>query len=602
MVAVSARWAEGDLSFEISGADLFAPGSPPGPYVFRRGEQVLVGDVRLDNQAELRALLPGERFDQLDSDGALVLRAYEHWGSELFGHLAGDFSFVLIDMARRIVLAARDPFGIRRMHVLTIRDRLVFGTSATEIRNVLLREGCPLPIVDDNMIADWLLGLNLLRRRSFFSGIAQLEPGHFLVSESPVAKQQRYFFPPGQLLPLKSQAECEEVVADRLRAAVHGRLRDIKGAVTHLSGGLDSSSIAYFATEIARTGDTRVAFAMANNPVEGCNDLPYALKMADFLGVPLRCWNGQVPFLDDLTDPCVEWPASQGGAGGGVCGDLDLAERLGFSSVLSGECGNHITVESTGWVDLTEACGQRGGLSEYLRPPRRSDIIRPSARRIRQLLVQSGAAIRRHLRPPREERLPVLAAYLSPALVQDRGILERIVLEGAAHPLPPSWLPRFAAQRKVWSEMTRPLQSRIVAGHDFQARNRGVQMRYPFLDLRLVRTIMCIPPWLRPPRTWTRDLHRRAMRGRLPAEIRLRRRQAGFGRAFTRNIRAGLPAMRDIFSGERWLAAPYVARKHLKDLVEDLARLGGELSDNLEAWRFARRCCALEAWLRQLSA
>ena len=91
------------------------PEQAPIPAVCRDTGNVLVGWLRLDNRDELLRFLGLDTSD-LDSmsDSDLALRGYRAWGTDLAGHLEGEFALAIWSPSRReVYLAATRPGDVR---------------------------------------------------------------------------------------------------------------------------------------------------------------------------------------------------------------------------------------------------------------------------------------------------------------------------------------------------------------------------------------------------------------------------------------------------------------------------------------------------------
>ena len=67
---------------------------------------------------------------QTTSDSELLIALYEREGLNCFSYLRGEFSFVLYDSKRQLLLAARDRFGIKPLFWTTVDDRLFIASEA----------------------------------------------------------------------------------------------------------------------------------------------------------------------------------------------------------------------------------------------------------------------------------------------------------------------------------------------------------------------------------------------------------------------------------------------------------------------------------------
>src|SRR5213083_1086736 len=85
-------------------------------------------DGRLDNRQEIiDACPPGWRgTDNVCSDCALVLTAYERFGERFAFHLNGDFAFTLFDPTQQRLMLARDRMGARALYYSPLPRTLLF--------------------------------------------------------------------------------------------------------------------------------------------------------------------------------------------------------------------------------------------------------------------------------------------------------------------------------------------------------------------------------------------------------------------------------------------------------------------------------------------
>ena len=89
--------------------------SEGGRQPMRRGPLVIVFNGEIYNYRELRAELRGAEFTS-QSDTEVLLRLYERDGAAMLGKLRGMFALVLWDGARKRMLLARDPYGIKPLY------------------------------------------------------------------------------------------------------------------------------------------------------------------------------------------------------------------------------------------------------------------------------------------------------------------------------------------------------------------------------------------------------------------------------------------------------------------------------------------------------
>jgi asparagine synthase (glutamine-hydrolysing) len=200
---------------------------------------LLVCNGEIYNYRELRRELERDGYAFLThSDCEVIIALYERHGDRLLGRLRGMFAFVLWDVKRRRLLAARDHLGQKPLYYM--HDERGFAC-ASEIKALLAFDGRPPRM---NLAAlDQYLALRLIDAPlSMFEGIHKLPPALSLVLEAGgTPRIERYW----KLEQEPKLTGSEEQLCDELEARVEEALRlhlvsDVPvGAF--LSGGMDSS-------------------------------------------------------------------------------------------------------------------------------------------------------------------------------------------------------------------------------------------------------------------------------------------------------------------------------------------------------------------------
>lgn len=224
--------------------------SPAGHQPMRRGSRWLVYNGEVYNHVELRAELEalGHRF-RGHSDTEVLLAAFEQWGDAALQRFNGMWSLVLLDTERRELLIARDRFGVKPLYVWRQGGALLL---ASEIKALLAH---PLvPARPDEAACQAFLrdGPDESAAGTLFAGIERFPAGHFarVRLDAPDWAPQRFWHWPATTDP---KARFDAAEADRLQQryvellddAVRLRLRADVPVGTALSGGLDSSSVAW---------------------------------------------------------------------------------------------------------------------------------------------------------------------------------------------------------------------------------------------------------------------------------------------------------------------------------------------------------------------
>ena len=189
-------------------------------------------------RAELNSL--GHVFKR-DSDTEVLLRAYQHWGSDVARHLRGMFAFAIWDAGNERLFLARDRFGEKPMYLYEDQWGLYF---ASEIKALLRIPGITPP-VNLHAVWDYLAYRYVPGPQTLFSGIRKLMPGTVAIWERGKLKEERYWSAPDRSLRAiePPQADAVENFLLRLSDAVKLQMVSDVPFGAFLSGGLDSSTI-----------------------------------------------------------------------------------------------------------------------------------------------------------------------------------------------------------------------------------------------------------------------------------------------------------------------------------------------------------------------
>ena len=216
---------------------------------------VVVAAARLDDREALcdaLGLPPAARAAH--DDRALISKAYRRWGGDCPNHLLGDYAFALWDGKRRSLFCARDHIGARPLYYAETRRGFVFGS---DVEAVLAGPDVGRAL-DEFTVGMHLMGKEgeALYTHTFFEAVRRLPPGHGLVVEDGAVRLRRHWRP--EDVPPAAPASDDdhaEAFLDLYARAVKDRLRGPGRIGVHLSGGLDSSSVAVLAArELRRQG------------------------------------------------------------------------------------------------------------------------------------------------------------------------------------------------------------------------------------------------------------------------------------------------------------------------------------------------------------
>ena len=225
------------------------------PITNEDGSIVIVYNGETYNYLELRTQLQSDgHVFTTHTDTETVVHLYEKMGPDCVTRLNGMFAFALWDSRKRRLMLARDRFGVKPLYYTWDGERLAF---ASEIKAL-----CTLPgfnvSPDPAALVDYVVFQYSPGERTFFQGVNKLLPGHYLLfepDEGRVTIHQYWDVPcDDELLDF---AHGEDYFAEKLlliiEDAVRLQLRSDVPVGSHLSGGLDSSSVASLAAGLLGT-------------------------------------------------------------------------------------------------------------------------------------------------------------------------------------------------------------------------------------------------------------------------------------------------------------------------------------------------------------
>lgn len=276
----------------------------------------------------------GHRF-KTSSDSEIVLHLYEEYGLDCLSYLRGEFAFVIYDAPADRLIAARDRFGIKPL--CYAQDAAGVFYTASEAK-AIFAAGFPAAW-DDYAFYHACNAQYVPQDRTLFKGVHQLPPGHVLIREKKSMTIRKYWdldYPQEPDAEEKSDAEWQEIFEHTFSESVRLRLRADVPVCFHLSGGLDSSSIA--AQGMALHGKPMDCFTVSFDH-DGYDELPVAREMAQKMNAPLHVVRVS---QDDIVHAIPEavWYSEGLAINGHLAGKFMLNKAIraaGFKVALSGE-------------------------------------------------------------------------------------------------------------------------------------------------------------------------------------------------------------------------------------------------------------------------
>ena len=515
------------------------------------GEVWIVADARIDAREDLIAELEshGQEVAIDAPDVELILRSYSVWGEGCVEHLLGDFAFGIWDTKQQRLFCARDHLGVKPFYYSSLGPCVIFSNTLDCVR----MHPSVSDRLNDTAIADFLLfNLNQEKATTTFADIQRLPPAHCATWSGNGLRLQRYWtLPIDEPIYYRRHEEYVDRFRELLGKAVSDRIRTNRVGV-FMSGGLDSTTLAATAHNLlsGRSGDSGAcAFTTSYQGYD--QEGEYAGLVAKSLGIPIR-FQGSPGRVDPNwyhgtyhTPEPIPYPAS-------LAADMaDFRDMASYSRVaLYGEGpDNALRYE---WRSYLDYLVRHKRLKRLL-----YDLSSHAVMHRRVPLLSSIPGIIKRWRPKRDlDLVPPFPDWFNPLFesnLQLRTRWEQLWRDPHfTHPIRP----------RGYASFELPLWQAIFESFDVAVTGAQVEVRHPFLDLRLLRFMLAVPtlPWCR-----SKYLLRRAMRGVLPAAV-LRRPKAPVLRDLheERVMECGLPLLEPTCNLDRYVDTERLRRASIR--------------------------------------
>lgn len=535
----------------------------------------------LEIRRELMAL--GRRFQSM-TDTEVVLQAYEEWGSSCLTRLNGMFAFAIWDGRHNRLFCARDRLGMKPFYYRVSAGRLAF---ASEIKALLedpsLRRSPNLPIIYDFLV----LSLQDHTDETFFDGIKQLRPGHFMLLEGGRIHIEEWWGIRQRDLQRRPEECTSTTFTDLFQEAVRIHLRSDVPVGSCLSGGLDSSSIVCTMRQQLPSHAVQTFSAYFNDPI--CDERPYIHAVVSKAGTK------SVEVMPDgrrlyAEMPKILWAQEEPFAGTSYLAQWELMRVVaehGVKVLLDGQGGDELLCGYPGYWgsyigDLCRAGSWRKAYDEVRAYHRQQARIHPTvfsnfARAIlpSQLIASARFGFKRHslwIDPN------FSAAYKS----RDRtGLSYDDKFAGALAGHTASYLHTHSLPALLHHE-------------DRSSMAFSVEARLPFLDSQLVDFLLSLPAERKLCQGQSKVILREALMDVLPSVVSQRTDKVGFATPQDRWLRETLrPELELLFRSSEFEQRGYWNSTQLRHAYESYCR--GEIEIGASVWRWV----CLELWHRR---
>lgn len=221
------------------------------PMVSACGQYALTYNGELYNYLEIRSELKsaGVVF-QTDSDTEVLLQALIYYGKAVLPRLNGMFAFAFYNKLTGKTLLVRDHLGIKPLYYYQDKQRLLF---ASDIGAIACHQQFPLTL--SPIAASHFFSYRVIPNPyGIYENTWQLQPGHYLEVDNQGKSSMSCYWDinANAVDSSDSPQQLEDHLRELLHSAMKMQVRSDVPVGAFLSGGVDSSVIAYWLTQVSQ--------------------------------------------------------------------------------------------------------------------------------------------------------------------------------------------------------------------------------------------------------------------------------------------------------------------------------------------------------------
>ncbi len=259
----------------LSIIDLSAQGHQP---MFNDSKNIAVifnGEIYNFEELKENLLKLGKYNFRSKTDTEVIIFLYQEYGEKCFEKLNGMFAIAIYDFNKNKLILARDRMGKKPLYWGIFNSTFIFGSELKAlIQHPAFKKELSLESLNKYLQYEYVPTPHCI-----FKGVYKLEPASYLVYENNKIRKEKFWEMSfgglendSPLLP-SLDALLEKSVKERL-------ISDVPLGI-FLSGGLDSSTIAYYAQ---KNSNSKIKTFSIGFEEKSFNESNYANKVSQFLG------------------------------------------------------------------------------------------------------------------------------------------------------------------------------------------------------------------------------------------------------------------------------------------------------------------------------
>ena len=488
----------------------------------------IVYNGEIYNYVEIRSFLLNKGYHfSTQSDTEVILAAYDYWKEKCLQHFDGMFAFAIWDEKTERLFAARDRFGEKPFYYYEDTDNFIFASEMKALWAIGIDKK-----MDNKMLLNYItLGhvQNCIdKEQTFFEDIYSLPAAHYLTYEpgaNQLSKITRYWSLNKEMKIDIQAADAIEKFTDLFTLSVKRRLRSDVALGTSLSGGLDSSSIAYTIDQLKKNSADKANIQTFSAVFPGFENDESTYIQSVSAGLNIINHQTQPSAADlikDFEKLCYHQEEPFTSSGIFVQYKVfELAKNNDVKVLLDGQGADEILAGYPRYIHWF--------LQEVL-----------SRNKLGATQIEKKA-FRKNNQPFRWDIKNMVAAFLPSHAAMHLEKLE--YRKTISHPdINPDFLNQLKHQE--WVGIHKPIVTKLndiihfnitemgleelLRFADRNSMAHGVEVRLPFLNHELVEFVFSLPSQLKMHAGWTKFLLRQTMNKKLPDEIVWRKEKVGF--------------------------------------------------------------------------
>ena len=263
----------------LSIIDLSPAAAQPMHYLQR---YTIIHNGEIYNYIELRKELEKEGYSfSSRSDTEVIVAAYDYWEDECVDYFDGMFAFAIWDETEKELFAARDRFGEKPFFYFKDNGQLLFASEMKALWAAGIQKKTNLQLLF-NYITIGYVNNPERPEETFFENIFKLPAAsrlYFTPASGELFIEKYWDIDPDRQNKTISDQDAIEQFNELLLISVKRRLRSDVALGTSLSGGLDSSSIAYLISQ--SSPQSSFAAFTASFPGSAKDELPFSKALTE---------------------------------------------------------------------------------------------------------------------------------------------------------------------------------------------------------------------------------------------------------------------------------------------------------------------------------